>query len=419
MTSVETELPSVSRVYRLEVHPADVADDPVGRNTLHEAQEFHLAESLREVRSARVFLIETTLDEAAIERVAGELLADPVNQRFVLGATDGPSDGQRVEVHYLPGVMDPVAMSTKDAIVEMLGGAAADCEVRTGFRYDLIGASRDEAEKIAKAMLANDVIQQIEYAAYHPDAFVKGTPYELSLTHIPIRDLDDDALMRMSREAHLFLSLEEMQCIRDYYRDAEREPTDVELETLAQTWSEHCVHKTLKSKIRYTQAADPGSGFRAGEIESDRPGHTVNADGTIEIDNLLKSTIAAATKRLMAEEVDWCISVFEDNAGVIAFDETDAVTFKVETHNHPSAIEPYGGAATGIGGCIRDTMGTGLSAKPIANTDVFCVADPNWDRAKLPKGVLHPTAGAQAGRGGRAGLRQPHGHPHGERRGVV
>ncbi len=390
MTSIETELPSITRVYRIEVHPADVSDDPVGRNTLHEAQEFHLAQSLREVRSARVYLIEMTLDDSAIERVAAELLADPVNQRYVLGATDGPSDGVGVEVHYLPGVMDPVAMSTKDAIVEMLGDAAAYCEVRTGFRYDLIGAGRGEAEAIARAMLANDVIQKVEYEAYCPDAFVKGTRYELNLTHIPIRDLDDDALVRMSREAHLFLSLEEMRCIRDYYREAEREPTDVELETLAQTWSEHCVHKTLKSRIRYSQEVDPGSGFRVSEIDSDRPGHVVNEDGTVEIDNLLKSTIAAATKKLMAEEVDWCISVFEDNAGVIAFDETDAVTFKVETHNHPSAIEPYGGAATGIGGCIRDTMGTGLSAKPIANTDVFCVADPNWDRAKLPKGVLHP-----------------------------
>ena len=104
-------------------------------------------------------------------------------------------------------------------------------------------------------------------------------------------------------------------------------------------------------------------------------------------------------------------SVFKDNAGVIGFDETDAVCFKVETHNHPSAIEPYGGSATGVGGVIRDILGTGLAAKPIANTDVFCVANPMGDRHKghggksaagnnsssfslhpssLPKGVLHP-----------------------------
>src|SRR5213078_1942092 len=107
-----------------------------------------------------------------------------------------------------------------------------------------------------------------------------------------------------------------------------------------------------------------------------------------------------------------CLSVFKDNAGVIAFDEQFGICFKVETHNHPSAIEPYGGSATGVGGCIRDILGTGLSAKPIANTDVFCVAFPergttdedgrmkDEQRASassfilhpssLPKGVIHP-----------------------------
>lgn len=112
-----------------------------------------------------------------------------------------------------------------------------------------------------------------------------------------------------------------------------------------------------------------------------RPGHELNADGSVTIHNLLKSTVAAATHRLMSDEgqekIDWCLSVFEDNAGVIAFDDDHAVCIKVETHNHPSALEPYGGAATGIGGCIRDIIGTGLGAKPIAATDVFCVAHPN------------------------------------------
>ncbi len=396
MSAIDTENNVATRVYRIEVHPAEVADDPVGRSVLHEARELHLAEALREVRSARLYLIETTLSETDIDQVARELLADPVNQRPVIGSTE-PADGaQLVEVHYLPGVMDPVAMSTHDAIVEMLGPRAAGCEVRTGYRYDMIGAGRDEAERIAGAMLANPVVQSVSFEPFAPEAFVKGTPYELNLTHVPIRELDDEGLMKMSREAHLFLSLEEMRCIRDYYRDADRMPTDVELETLAQTWSEHCVHKTLKSRISYTEGerrfSDAGDTGNAGsDIDwSSRPNHTVNDDGTVTIDNLLKSTIAAATFELTSDGVDWCISVFEDNAGVIAFDGTDAVTFKVETHNHPSAIEPYGGAATGIGGCIRDTMGTGLAAKPIANTDVFCVADPQWDRAKLPKGVLHP-----------------------------
>ncbi|MHC4994717.1 MAG: phosphoribosylformylglycinamidine synthase subunit PurL, partial [Planctomycetota bacterium] len=169
--------------------------------------------------------------------------------------------------------------------------------------------------------------------------------------------------------------------------DADRDPTDVELETLAQTWSEHCVHKTLKSKVRYTEA--PNAAPAIADF-ANHPNHTVNEDGSLNIDNLLKSTIAAATHELIEEGLDWCISIFVDNAGIIRFDDTHAVTFKVETHNHPSALEPYGGAATGIGGCIRDTMGTGLVAKPIASTDIFAVGDPNFPTEDLPKGVLHP-----------------------------
>jgi len=389
-----TDTITAAAVYRIEVHPADAADDPVGRNVLHEAQEAGLAEGLSAVRSARVYLIEADLDASVVQRIAEELLADPINQRFVIGGT--PTDAATVEVHYLPGVMDPVAMSTQDAIAEMLeSDQAANREpqaasVRTGFRYDFVGIDVDRARTIAERLLANTVIQKIEIGIHHPDAFVKGQPYQFNLTHVPIRDLDDAALQRMSREAHLFLSLEEMRRVRDYYRQVEKEPTDIELETIAQTWSEHCVHKTLKSKIRYKPVDDAqrSAASSTGFTFAGRPGHTINDDGSVTIDNLLKSTIAAATNELRRDGVDWCISVFEDNAGIIAFDDADAVTFKVETHNHPSAIEPYGGAATGIGGCIRDTMGTGLAAKPIANTDVFCVAFP--DRDDLPKGVLHP-----------------------------
>jgi phosphoribosylformylglycinamidine synthase len=161
-----------------------------------------------------------------------------------------------------------------------------------------------------------------------------------------------------------------MRAIQAHFATEGRDPSDLELETLAQTWSEHCVHKTLKSEIIYR-----GPGFGTGEQVE------------VRFDNLLKSTIAAATNTLNR---DWCLSVFEDNAGVIALDDEYGIAFKVETHNHPSAIEPYGGAATGVGGCIRDVLGCGLGAKPIASTDVFCLAPPDWPRERLPGGVLHP-----------------------------
>ncbi len=118
-----------------------------------------------------------------------------------------------------------------------------------------------------------------------------------------------------------------------------------------------------------------------------------NVVGHRHYDNLIKQTIFQSTMQLMEKQKTnpFCLSVFADNAGVIAFDETDAVCFKAETHNHPSAIEPYGGSATGVGGVIRDILGTGLGAKPIANTDVFCVAYPDRPAAPpLPRGVIHP-----------------------------
>ncbi|GAF92524.1 unnamed protein product, partial [marine sediment metagenome] len=109
--------------------------------------------------------------------------------------------------------------------------------------------------------------------------------------------------------------------------------------------------------------------------------------GDIAIDNLLRNTIMKVTEEL---NKPWCLSVFEDNAGVIDFDGRWALCFKVETHNHPSAVEPYGGASTGIGGVVRDCLGTGLGAKPILNTDVFCFGPPDLPYDTLPRGVLHP-----------------------------
>jgi phosphoribosylformylglycinamidine synthase II len=160
-----------------------------------------------------------------------------------------------------------------------------------------------------------------------------------------------------------------MQTIQRQFRELGRDPTDVELETLAQTWSEHCSHKTLAGRIAYR-----------------------DEQGERHFENMLKETIFAATMQIRRElgPRDWCVSVFEDNAGVIRFDDQFNVVFKVETHNHPSALEPYGGANTGLGGVIRDPLGTGLGARPVCNTDVFCFAPPDTPPSELPAGVLHP-----------------------------
>jgi phosphoribosylformylglycinamidine synthase len=182
---------------------------------------------------------------------------------------------------------------------------------------------------------------------------------------IALLEATDSRLLEVSRAGLLSLNLQEMKTIQAYFKKAGREPTDVELETIAQTWSEHCKHKTFAGVIDYEES---GRGSRL-------------------YDNLLKSTIMRVTQEL---DRPWCWSVFRDNAGVIAFDEEWGVAFKVETHNHPSALEPYGGAGTGLGGVIRDILGCGLAAKPVMNTDIFAFAPPDLPARKIPKGVLSP-----------------------------
>jgi len=177
---------------------------------------------------------------------------------------------------------------------------------------------------------------------------------------VPLCEAGPEELDRLSREGQLSLNREEMLAVQRHYRELEREPTLAELETIAQTWSEHCKHKTLTGIV---------------EFEGQR------------IDNLLKSTIAFATHQLAKP---WCWSVFVDNAGVVEFEGDHGVCFKVETHNHPSAIDPYGGAGTGIGGVVRDILGAGLGARPIANTNAFFVGPLDMAERDLPKGTLHP-----------------------------
>lgn len=352
------------RQWRIEVFNRPGLPDVQGNSVLADIRELGI-QSIEVVQSARVFLIEAEFDRDFAERVAVELLADPVCELYYLGRS-GPPPGLAkatlIEVHLKSGVTDPVAESVMAAIKDM---GAEPAGVRTARKYVLLGEIKpSQIETIARKILANDVIEDVVIGdqAEPPSPHLK--PYELNLVHWPIRDLDDAGLLALSKERDLFLDLVEMKTIQDYFRRLEREPTDIELESIAQTWSEHCVHKTLKSEVDMTH------------------------DGQhIHFDNLLKETVFKATKQL---NKDWCISVFADNAGVVEFDEQSAVCFKVETHNHPSALDPYGGSATGIGGVIRDPMGTGMGARPIANTDVFCFGRPDKSLDEIPKGVLHP-----------------------------
>ncbi len=373
---------AATTVTRFEVRVKQGLADPRADAAVKRAREMGFA--VQHASTAKVYLVEGSLSESQVRTIASKLLADPVTEDVTVGAAAAAPKASIVEVHPLPGVMDPAAQSVQEAIGALIG---ENVSVSTGNRYDLAGLSSDEAKHVGTRALANPAIHSIVTKPFAPSSLPHGTPYTLSVVRVPIRNLSDAQLEKLSKEGHLFLTLTEMRAIQKYYIDLNREPTDIELETIAQTWSEHCVHKTLKATVKYVEHA--GVSFSLGS--SARPGHTRSADGSIIIDNLLKRTVAAATHELIAEGIDWTLSVFKDNSGVIALDDTWAVNIKVETHNRPSAIEPYGGAATGIGGCIRDVIGTGLGSKPIASTDVFCVADSaQWQSKQLPPGVLSP-----------------------------
>jgi len=359
-------------LWEIDIYPAEGQPDLIGDQVAADTADLGLAENLP-VAAARGYLVQGPLDRGQVMRIAHELLADRVVERTVVApvgdaALNEAPDGRRRLVHVLPkpGVMDPVAQSALAAIADF--GFEAEA-VRTMKKY-WVGELPDEKLKLlVSKVLANDAVEQVIVGPLEFDRLEVGSPYEFKLVHVPIREMGDAQMEALSLKGQLFLSLVEMQAIQAYYRSLGRDPTDVELETLAQTWSEHCSHKTLAGRIRY---------------RDDR--------GERAFENMLRETIFAATVEIreQAGDEDWCVSVFEDNAGVIRFDDRYNVVFKVETHNHPSALEPYGGANTGIGGVIRDPMGTGLGAKPIANTDVFCFAPPDTPADQLPPGVLHP-----------------------------
>ena len=374
-----------AQLSRFEVHAASGHADPVGDALARTLSQLDPEHAPTRVDHASVYLIEGVLSAHQLDLIGRELLGDPVTEQVEQGASPVASGTAIIEVHPLPGVTDPAAESVQLAVKAMLD---VDVQVRTGHRFDLHGIDSTTARRLVEATYANPVVHDVHESAYAPEAFTTGTPRDFEVREIPVRALDDAALEKLSREAHLFLDLTEMKAIQSYYDQAGREPREIELETLAQTWSEHCVHKTLKATINYREVLTANA-ISITETAGDRPHHVALGPTEVRIENLLKATVAAATHELMADGIDWCLSVFVDNAGIIAFDDEHAVCFKVETHNHPSALEPYGGAATGIGGCIRDIMGTGLAARPIASTDVFCVAPP--DIADIPAGCLHPT----------------------------
>jgi phosphoribosylformylglycinamidine synthase len=270
-----------SSVHRIEVRPRPGQPDPRGRAACRDAAGLGLARPPSRIEAAQVYLIQGDLDEDQLRRLAEELLADPVTEEATFGVRE-PSADAVIEIHPLPGVMDPDAEAVEAACRAILGSGV---QVRTARRYDLHGTDGSSARQVAERSLANTVVHAIHDQPYRPEAFPAGDRYRFRHAPVVIEDMDDRQLAALSRDAHLFLAVDEMRAIQAEYRRLGRDPQEIELETIAQTWSEHCVHKTLKATFRYRAGADEtlARGWAEG-----RPGHSVEPDGSVTIRNLFK-----------------------------------------------------------------------------------------------------------------------------------
>lgn len=375
--------------WRIEVGLKEGIRDARGERIRREIEE-HLGIELESIRTLDVYTVDAELSLEQINAAANGPFCDPIIQEAAVNSPLADCFDVLIEVGFRPGVTDNVGRTAREAIQYVTGQPFKSGEgVYTSVQYLLNGRiDRETAERIASGFLGNSLIQR--WVTIPADDFdrKKGAPTivpkvvgtsEPRVRKIDL-DVSDEELLRISRDGVLALNLEEMKAIQTFAENsknlAAREKvglgeqlTDVELEALAQTWSEHCKHKIFAALIDY----EDGEG------------------GSETIDSLFKTFIVGATRTIRAQmgENDICLSVFKDNAGVIRFNPDWSLVFKVETHNSPSALDPYGGALTGIVGVNRDPFGTGMGARLIFNTDVFCFASPFYDKP-LPPRLLHP-----------------------------
>ena len=313
-------------------------------------------------RVSRVHYLDGDLTAADIDRLCSEVLVDPVVDEVIVGPPP-PTDNTVVEVVPRPGVTDTAARELERAALAL---GLPPVRALTARHYELIGdLDEDAISTISRRLLANETIEMHSSGHLEP-CFDEVAPAGAQVDSVEVSGLSDAALLVLSRERLLSLDLAEMRAIQAHFGREGRDPTDAELETLAQTWSEHCMHKTFRALIRLE--------------------HTM-VDGSVVVSshNGLLAALRAVTEELAPP---WLRSAFDDNAGIVAFDDSFDLAFKVETHNHPSALEPFGGANTGIGGVVRDVMG--VSARPIACTNVLCFGPPDLADHSLAPGVLHP-----------------------------
>ena len=375
--------------HRIEVGFKEGITDSLGKKILNKFNA-EAGTKIENVKTVEVYTFDMQLSQDEREKLADGPFSDPVIQEYSIDKPLYSDFDWIVEVGLKPGVTDNTGRTALESVTCCLGRKAEDEEkIYASRQYLFYGdVNGQDVEDFVKSALANELIQRFDIASGKNFDREKGlgvSPPKVSASGEPVvneinLNIPDDELVKMSSEMLLALTLEEMTIIKDFFLQpeviAKRKAhglsgfvTDVELEVLAQTWSEHCKHKIFNAVIDY----------------SDEKGNKKTVDSIFN--TYIKGSTDAIRNKL--GDRDWCVSVFKDNAGVIKWDDEYNLVFKVETHNSPSALDPYGGALTGIVGVNRDTLGTGKGAKLIFNTDVFCFASPFHDE-KLPPRILHP-----------------------------
>ncbi len=406
---------------RVEVAVKPEFDDPEARVFIRKLELAHptLRKQIRWCRTLKIYWLEVEAPRDELRAAIGEIFHDPVTSWLFTGdllpSAAGPNGTVQdlfdsapfrwgkfwgLEKRFRPGVTDNAAQMVVEAFQIVLGQRQKSVRASSGelVIFDAPDLTETGLSTISRDVFCNELIESWNVVVheelkssnrFHPEQIKWDLPR--ATTKRPITRPDgvvlagktQAELTDLSKKRLWALNAEEMLAIQAHFAGTEtqttrrslglKDPTDVELEVLAQTWSEHCKHKIFNAEMNYKEAAPVRDELKGIEIPA-------------KVTSLFKTTIAGVTEKLPRP---WLLSVFKDNAGIIGFDEEDAVCVKVETHNSPSALDPYGGALTGIVGVNRDILGCGRGARPIFNTNVFCLARPDFG-GSLPERTLHP-----------------------------
>jgi phosphoribosylformylglycinamidine synthase II len=370
----------ISRIYV-------IPNEQNGKGYIKPFNNLNLSGKVMNVSTFDSYLINANLSTEQLNQ-AGQSLINKKLENYSANQLPNMANFSYVlEIGFAPGVTDNVAHTVMETLSDLLHYKFENNEAVYTSKVFLIGGnvSAEDVNKIALS-LCNPLIERFYIKKVDKDLQQNGLPLHVpevvllkkkDVIVVPIINTNDEELTKIGKEGildpdgtrrgPLALDLESMKVIQNFFSKIKRNPTDIELESLAQTWSEHCKHTIF-----------------ANSIDDIKEG-------------LYKAYIKRATNdiRKAKGKKDFCLSVFSDNAGGIIFDNKYMVSHKVETHNSPTALDPFGGAITGIGGVNRDAIGFAMGAKPIANTYGFCFGYPDDKRElfkdkKLKERMLPP-----------------------------